>query len=136
MEVFTDNTDSSFTDTEVTETPVEPMPPGNPDTSDNTTATDGTEIIPSPAPVENEDITAGDGQEQQQEESKTYSMDEIYRLLDEWKKAQEDNETTFIENQEILIEQSKHQLSLSYLSILTIGFLSGILLAKVVWRKL
>lgn len=140
-ELFTDNTDSSFTDTETTEvvvTPVEPMPSGYPDTVENTATLDGTEKSPSPAPEEGTEAGAEDGQQKQQQDlqTKTYGMDDIEALLTQWQTAQEEYETKTLENQEFFIEQSKNQLTLSYLSILVIGFLSGILLARIVWRKL
>lgn len=143
MSEFTDNIDSNFTDTETTEvvvTPVEPMPSGYPDTVENTATLDETKESPSPAsddnPVTGSEV--GDGQPEQQpdQQTKTYSMDDIEALLTQWQTAQEEYETKTLENQEFLIEQSKNQLTLSYLSILVIGFLSGILLARVVWRKL
>lgn len=141
MSEFTDNIDSNFTDTETTEvlvTPVEPMPSGVPDTVENTATLDGTEESSSPAPEEGTESGVGDGQPEQQpdQQTKTYSMDDIEALLTQWQTAQEEYETKTLENQEFLIEQSKNQLTLSYLSILVIGFLSGILLARVVWRKL
>lgn len=142
-ELFTDNTDSSFNDTETTEvvvTPVEPMPSGDPDTVENTATLDEIKESPSPASDDNP-VTgseAGDGQPEQQtdQQTKTYSMDDIEALLTQWQTAQEEYETKTLENQEFFIEQSKNQLTLSYLSILVIGFLSGILLARIVWRKL
>ena len=141
MSEFTDNTDSSFTDIETTEvvvTPVEPMPSGDSDTVENTATLDGTEESPSPTPEEGTEAGTGDGQQEQQQDqqTKTYSMDDIEALLTQWQTAQEEYETKTLENQEFFIEQSKNQLTLSYLSVLVIGFLSGILLARVVWRKL
>ena len=141
MSEFTDNTDSSFTDIETTEvvvTPVEPMPSGDSDTVENTATLDGTEESPSPTPEEGTEAGTGDGQQEQQQDqqTKTYSTDDIEALLTQWQTAQEEYETKTLENQEFFIEQSKNQLTLSYLSVLVIGFLSGILLARVVWRKL
>jgi hypothetical protein len=41
-----------------------------------------------------------------------------------------------LENDKVFIEQSKNLLSVSSLLLLTVGFVSGILLARIVWRKL
>lgn len=140
-ELFTDNTDSSFTDTETTEVvvpPVEPMPSGDPDNVEDTAIPDGSEKSPSPALDDGTESKAEDGQQERQpdQQTKTYSMDDIEALLTQLKTEQEEYETKTLENQEFLIEQSKNQLTLSYLSVLVIGFLSGILLARIVWRKL
>ena len=80
-----------------------------------------------------------------------HDMDDLYQLLSDWMDKQEeyrktDTEavtkavTTYTEEQTqyqaFLQEQSRNIFSVDVLIFLTLAFASGILLARVVWRKL
>lgn len=106
-------------------------------TQDNTaqgevpaTPEDETVLTPTPAPED-------------KEISDTYSMDDIYTLLSDWNtqyKEESETQQTFrsevLESQKHLTAQSNNLLSASVVLLLAVGFLSGILLARTVWRKL
>lgn len=71
------------------------------------------------------------------------NISEVQSILTEIQTSQKDFEELTakyqeetLENDKVLIEQSKNLLSVSSLLLLTVGFLSGILLARIVWRKL
>lgn len=66
----------------------------------------------------------------------TYSVDDIYTLLSDYCKKQETYQKEVLENQKFCMEQSKNLLAVSSAILLSIGILSGILLARIVWRKL
>ena len=65
-----------------------------------------------------------------------YSIDDIYTLLSDYCKKQEAYQKEVLENQQFYMEQSKNLLAVSSAILLSIGILSGILLARIVWRKL
>lgn len=65
-----------------------------------------------------------------------YSIDDIYTLLSDYCKKQETYQKEVLENQKFCMEQSKNLLAVSSAILLSIGILSGILLARIVWRKL
>lgn len=65
-----------------------------------------------------------------------YSIDDIYTLLSDYCKKQEAYQKEVLENQQFCMEQSKNLLAVSSAILLSIGILSGILLARIVWRKL
>lgn len=106
-------------------------------TQDNTaqgevpaTPEDETVLTPTPAPED-------------KEISDTYSMDDIYTLLSDWNtqykeesEAQQAFRSEVLESQKHLTAQSNNLLSASVVLLLAVGFLSGILLARTVWRKL
>ena len=76
---------------------------------------------------------------QNQEETEPdaeYSIDDIYALLSDYCKKQDTYQKEVLENQEFYMEQSKNLLAVSSAILLSIGILSGILLARIVWRKL
>lgn len=66
----------------------------------------------------------------------TYSVDDIYTLLSDYCKKQDTYQKEVLENQKFCMEQSKNLLAVSSAILLSIGILSGILLARIVWRKL
>ena len=106
-------------------------------TQDNTaqgevpaTPEDETVLTPTPAPED-------------KEISDIYSMDDIYTLLLDWNtqykeesEAQQAFRSEVLESQKHLTAQSNNLLSASVVLLLAVGFLSGILLARTVWRKL
>ena len=73
-----------------------------------------------------------------------HTIDDIYTLLSERVKALElkQEETRAEETQALteyrsyIVEQSKNVLSVSSLIFITLAFLSGLILARIVWRKL
>ena len=94
------------------------------------TPEDETVLTPTPAPED-------------KEISDTYSMDDIYTLLSDWNtqykeesEAQQAFRSEVLESQKHLTAQSNNLLSASVVLLLAVGFLSGILLARTVWRKL
>ena len=94
------------------------------------TPEDETVLTPTPAPED-------------KEISDTYNMDDIYTLLSDWNtqyKEELEAQATFrsevLESQKHLTAQSNNLLSASVVLLLAVGFLSGILLARTVWRKL
>ena len=94
------------------------------------TPEDETVLTPTPAPED-------------KEISDTYSMDDIYTLLSDWNtqykeesEAQQAFRSEVLESQKHLTAQSNNLLSVSTMVLLSVAFLSGILLARAVWRKL
>ena len=65
-----------------------------------------------------------------------YSIDDIYALLSDYCKKQDAYQKEVLENQKFYMEQSKNLIAVSSAILLSIGILSGILLARIVWRKL
>ena len=140
---FTDNTDNTFTD--ILENPVQEIqaPADSSNISDTPTTDTGTmesdvQVTPTPTP-ENEVPVSGEDENKEDAEnsvSSTYAIDDIYSLLSDLKAGNEEYQTKILENQTYLVEQTRNILSVSSLLLLTIGFASGILLARVVWRKL
>lgn len=65
-----------------------------------------------------------------------YSIDDIYALLLDYCKKQDAYQKEVLENQKFYMEQSKNLFAVSSAILLSIGILSGILLARIVWRKL
>ena len=65
-----------------------------------------------------------------------YTIDDVYTLLSESLKKQEQFQSESLENQKFFIEQSQNILSAITVLALIIGFMSGILLARIVWRKM
>lgn len=62
----------------------------------------------------------------------TYSVDDIYTLLSDYCKKQDTYQKEVLENQKFFMEQSKNLLAVSSAILLSIGILSGILLARIV----
>ena len=76
-----------------------------------------------------------------------HTIDDIYTLLSERVKALEEQELkqeetrveetqSLTEYRSYMVEQSKNVLSVSSLIFITLAFLSGLILARIVWRKL
>lgn len=94
----------------------------------------------SPIPTEEENAL-GDSSETE------HTIDDIYNLLTERVKAMEEQDEkqeqaraeeteALTEYRSYMVEQSRNVLSVSSLIFITLAFLTGILLARVVWRKL
>ena len=143
-EIFTDtvqdNTDNTFTDTiqdtgQEVQTPADSSEMVNP--LPDTSVSQSPEITATPTPTETtEPPASGEDKPQEETEETEYTVDDIYNLLKEHQKSEAEYQTQVLENDKVYIEQSKNLLSVSSLLLLTVGFLSGILLARVVWRKL
>lgn len=144
-EIFTDtiqdNTDYTFTDTtqdtgQEVQTPADSSEVVNP--PPDTSVSQSPEVTATPTPTETtEPPVSGEDKPQEETEEKTeYTVDDIYNLLKEHQKSEAEYQAQVLENDKVYIEQSKNLLSVSSLLLLTVGFLSGILLARVVWRKL
>ena len=148
---FTDNTDNTFTD--ILENPVQEIQtPADSSDSLNTPTTDtGTtepadvQATPTPTPENETPVPGADETKEDAENSvsSTYTIDDIYALLSDLKTGNEtyhqavtEYQSQTLENQTYFMEQTRNILSVSSLILLTVGFVSGILLARVVWRKL
>ena len=95
-------------------------------------------LSPTPEPVEgNVENVDKEPEETPPEDSvKTYSFDDLYKLMESWKESQEAYQTVALDNQEYLKDQSKNLLSASILLLFLVGVLTGVLFARVVWRKI
>lgn len=144
-EIFTDtiqdDTDNTFTDTtqdtgQEIQTPADSSEVVNP--PPDASVSESPEVTATPTPTETtESPASGEDKPQEETEEKTeYTVDDIYKLLKEHQKSDAEYQTQVLENDKVYIEQSKNLLSVSSLLLLTVGFLSGILLARIVWRKL
>lgn len=109
------------------------------------------QITPEPLPDAVPVLSPTPAPEEPPEEMTVHDMDDLYQLLSDWMDKQEeyrktDTEavtkavTTYTEEQTqyqaFLQEQSRNIFSVDVLILLTLAFASGILLARVVWRKL
>lgn len=146
---FTDNIDNTFTDIPDNTIQTTEQPSDSPDTpSSDTIASEPVDVPVTPTPTEESDIPTSkeDSEHDTNSENDTTNavgVDDIYNLLADFRQDNEDYQknvaeyqTQVLENQTYLMEQTKNILSVSSLFLLTIGFVSGILLARVVWRKL
>lgn len=61
---------------------------------------------------------------------------DIYTLLQQLQTEQQEYQTHVLETAQTITEQAKNTLSCLVLTIVLIGFLSGLVLARSVWRKL
>ena len=68
-------------------------------------------------------------------EGETTETQDIYTLLVQLQTEQQEYETQVLETAKTLTEQAKNTLSCLVLTIVLIGFLSGLVLARSVWRK-
>ena len=70
------------------------------------------------------------------ESNTVYNTDDLYNLSKESQDKQDEYQTEVLQNQDHLTAQLNNLLSVSIVLLLAVGFLSGILLARTVWRKL
>lgn len=121
-----------------TPTPVQITATPTPVPGATTTPPEKAEISPIPKEEEN---ALGDSSET------VHTIDDIYNLLSERVKALEEQDEkeeqaraeefeALTEYRSYMVEQSSNVLSVSSLIFITLAFLTGILLARVVWRKL
>lgn len=102
-------------------------PQGIPDSTATTNTGDS-----SPAPPDatgTDAVTTGDTATPTPEEQDTYT------LLQQLHTEQQEYQTQVLETAQTLTEQAKNTLSCLVLTIVLIGFLSGLVLARSVWRK-
>lgn len=122
----------------VTATPTPVQITATPTPVPEVTTTPRGEISPIPT---DEELSPGDSSETE------HTIDDIYILLservkalEEQKQEQEQAETeeleALTEYRSYMVEQSRNILSVSSIIFITLAFLTGILLARVVWRKL
>lgn len=74
--------------------------------------------------------------EVQEEDSGVHTLDDVYTLLSDYMEKQETYQKEVKEYHDLYAEQSKNMLSAVSVLILILGFASGVLLARVVWRKM
>lgn len=95
------------------------------------------------APPTDAETSLGDSSETETD----HTIDDIYTLLSERVNALEEQELkqeetraeetqALTEYRSYMVEQSKNVLSVSSLIFITLAFLSGLILARIVWRKL
>lgn len=100
-------------------------PQGIPDSTATTNTGDS-----SPAPPDatgSDTVTTGDTAPPEEQD--------IYILLQQLQTEQQEYQTQVLETAQTLTEQAKNTLSCLVLTIILIGFLSGLVLARSVWRK-
>lgn len=69
-------------------------------------------------------------------ENSEHDVNDLYDLVLSLKESEEEFHAASLENQVYLAEQSKNLLSATILLLFLLGVLSGILFARVVWRKI
>lgn len=74
--------------------------------------------------------------EVQEEESTTHTIDDIYTLLSEYMEKQETYIQETKEYNEFYTEQSCNILSALSVLVVVLAFATGVLLARIVWRKM
>ena len=74
--------------------------------------------------------------EVQEEDSDVHTLDDVYTLLSDYMEKQETYQKEVKEYHDLYAEQSKNMLSAVSVLVLILGFASGVLLARIVWRKM
>lgn len=126
---------------QITATPTPVMVTATPPVPEVTTAPP--EQLKASAPPTDAETSPGDSSETETD----HTIDDIYTLLSERVKALEEQELkqeetraeetqALTEYRSYMMEQSKNVLSVSSLIFITLAFLSGLILARIVWRKL
>jgi len=100
-------------------------PPTPPDTTGTDTAITGDTATPTDSTQD----STGDAV------SNTPEEQDIYILLQQLQTERQEYQTQVLETAQTLTEQAKNTLSCLVLTIVLIGFLSGLVLARSVWRK-
>lgn len=94
-------------------------------------------LSPTPEPVEdNTETVENPAEETPVEDSSDYSVDDLCQLLQEMKESDEEFQASVLENQVYLAEQSKNLLSATILLLFIVSVLTGVLFARVLWRKI
>lgn len=102
-------------------------PQGIPDSTVTPNTGDSSPVPPDTTGTDT--ITTGDTATPTPEEQ------DIYTLLQQLHTEQQEYQTQALETAQTLTEQAKNTLSCLVLTIVLIGFLSGLVLARSVWRK-
>ena len=100
--------------------------PAPPDATGTDTATTGDTATPTDSAQDSTGDAVSDNPEEQ----------DIYTLLQQLQTEQQEYQTQVLETAQTLTEQAKNTLSCLVLTIVLVGFLSGLVLARSVWRKL
>lgn len=95
----------------------------------DTTGTDTVTMGDTATPTDSTQDSTGDAVPNTPEEQDTYT------LLQQLQTQQQEYQTQVLETAQTLTEQAKNTLSCLVLTIVLIGFLSGLVLARSVWRK-
>lgn len=99
--------------------------PTPPDTTGTDTVTTGDTATPTDSTQDStRDVVPNTPEEQ-----------DTYTLLQQLQTEQQEYQTQVLETAQTLTEQAKNTLSCLVLTIVLIGFLSGLVLARSVWRK-
>ena len=101
-------------------------PPTLPDATGTDTVITGDTAPPTDSTQDSTGNAVPDNPEEQQN---------IYTLLQQLQTEQQEYQTQVLETVQTLTEQAKNTLSCLVLTIVLIGFLSGLVLARSVWRK-
>lgn len=109
---------------------------------------DGTETATTPALTEQEkeelkneiqeelNVDTQEDETSEKEDTSVHSLDDVYSLLSDYMEKQGTYQTETKEYYELHAEQSKNILSAVTVLALILGFTSGIILARIVWRKI
>lgn len=81
------------------------------------------------------ELVGDDIPEDVQQVQAVVNIDDVVVLLKEWQKEQQQYEQKVLDVQTFISDQTKNLTSLFFLLVLAVGLLSGIILAKAVWRK-
>lgn len=81
------------------------------------------------------ELVGDDIPEDVQQVQAVVNTDDVIVLLKEWQKEQQQYEQKVLDVQTFISDQTKNITSLFLLLVLAVGLLSGIILAKAVWRK-
>lgn len=81
------------------------------------------------------ELVGDDVPEDVQQAQTVVNTDDVVVLLKEWQKEQQQYEQKVLEVQTFISDQTKNITSLFFLLVLAVGLMSGIILAKAVWRK-
>ena len=81
------------------------------------------------------ELVGDDVPEDVQQMQAVVNTDDVVVLLKEWQKEQQQCEQKVLEVQTFISDQTKNITSLFFLLVLAVGLMSGIILAKAVWRK-
>ena len=99
--------------------------PAPPDATDTDTVTTGDTATPTDSTQDSTGVAVSNTPEEQ----------DTYTLLQQLQTQQQEYQTQVLETAQTLTEQAKNTLSCLVLTIVLIGFLSGLVLARSVWRK-
>lgn len=81
------------------------------------------------------ELVGDDIPEDVQQVQAVVDTDDVVTLLKEWQKEQQQYEQKVLEVQTFISDQTRNITSMFFLLVLALGLLSGIVLARTVWRK-